>query len=436
MSKLLKYITDVSKMKPMTTEKVMKLSEKEFKYFPPNPQRATIPSVFVNVVFENISKVPKKDISVVLSLCAVLGKKFYDVPKSRDVFYSKIRKPILEKYGYGSPEYEKTLDLMKITKDERTKLKKDYGKKIKKENKERKTYYSEDLIGVIEETKDNADWATQAVGLMLASGCRTVELLDKNTFTADPKQKQWVTVSDIAKKREGKKDFTTSRPIIGYTGKEFVDAVTGLRNKLSGKQLYIKTGADAGQLNKSYSRLINVRLEKYFPNDPEITPKTLRKLYGNLAHALYGGSSNLNVFLSEVLGHDPEDLQTSFSYSTVRVIIGNKQSNTDNGNSGSNPELEVKTESLQAQTNILKSEIQKINEKVNSISSNTPETSEKRENTTRNMTDDKKVEMVKKTIAKMVKDGKKISQESVGRESKIGWRTVRPVLAEWNKNNK
>jgi hypothetical protein len=36
----------------------------------------------------------------------------------------------------------------------------------------------------------------------------------------------------------------------------------------------------------------------------------------------------------------------------------------------------------------------------------------------------------------MVKDGKKISQESVGRESKIGWRTVRPVLAEWNKNNK
>ena len=152
MSKLLKYITDVSKMKPMTTEKVMKLSAKEFKYFPPNPQRATIPSVFVNVVFENISKVPKKDISVVLSLCAVLGKKFYDVPKSRDVFYSKIRKPILEKYGYGSPEYEKTLDLMKLTKDERTKLKTDYGKKIKKENKERKTYYSEDLINVIEET--------------------------------------------------------------------------------------------------------------------------------------------------------------------------------------------------------------------------------------------------------------------------------------------
>ena len=266
---------------------------------------------------------------------------------------------------------------------------------------------------------------------MLASGTRPVELLDKNTFTADPKQKQWVKVSDIAKKREGKKDFTTTRPIVGYTGKEFVGAVKDLRDKLSGKELYIQEGSDAGQLKKSYSRLIGVRLEKYFSNDPEITPKTLRKLYGNLAHALYGGSSNLNVFLSEVLGHDPEDLQTSFSYSTVRVIIGNKQSNTDNGNSGSNPELEVKTESLQKQTDMLKNEIQKINEKVNSISSNTTETSEKKENITRNMTDDKKVEIVKKTIAKMVKDGKKISQESVGRESGVNLRIVRPIVNEW-----
>jgi hypothetical protein len=398
LSKLLKYITDVSNMSPMTTEKVLKLSEKEFKYQPINANRATIPSVFVNVVIKNILEVPKKDIHLVLSLCEILGRTFYDVPTSRDIFYSKLRKPILEKYGYRSPEYEKTLDLMKITKDERIKIKKDYGKKIKTANKERKTFYSEDLINVIEKTKDNADWEDTAIGLMLASGCRTVELLDKNTFTADPKQKEWVTVSDIAKKREGKKDFTTSRPIIGYTGKDFIDAVTELREKLSEKELYIEEGSDAGQLKKSYSRLIGVRLKNYFPNDPKITPKTLRKLYGNLSHVLYGGTSNLNIWLGGVLGHDEEDLQTSFSYSTLIVIIG------------SNPELDVKTEILQ--------------------------TPQKRENITKNMTDDKKVELVKKTIAQMVKDGKKISQESVGRESRVGWRTVRPVLAEWNKNNK
>ena len=36
----------------------------------------------------------------------------------------------------------------------------------------------------------------------------------------------------------------------------------------------------------------------------------------------------------------------------------------------------------------------------------------------------------------MVKDGKKISQESVGRESGVGWRTTREVVNEWRENNK
>jgi hypothetical protein len=402
-SKLLSYILTVSKMKPINAQKVIKLSQAE--YDVEVSDKATAPSVFVNIVIDNILKLNKAETKVALSLCAILGTKFYDVVKSKDIFYTKIRKPILQKYGKDSEQYTQSLDLMKITKEERTKLTIDYKKKVKDANKERKTYYSEDLIGIIEETKDVEDWATKAIGLMLSSGTRPIELLDKNTFKIDPsKGNNYVIVSGIAKKRDNKKDFTTTRPIIGYTSLEFIKAVDDFRNSISDRQLYITEGSDEGQLKKSNVALISSRLNKYFPKDPEITPKTLRKLYGNLAHALYGGTSNLNIYLGEILAHDENDIQTSFSYSTVMVIIGNKTSNSDNSNKSS-PELEKKNEML---------EPCRPNPK--------------------NLTDEKKKQIVKETIEKMVKDGLKLSQDKIICQSGVSWRIVRPTYNEYLKN--
>ena len=384
-SKLLKYIVDVAKMKPITTEKVVELTKKEYDNINIS-NKATAPSIFTNVIVNNILKLNKTETKLSLSLICKLGVAFYDGSKTRDVFYTKIRKPILEKYGKDSPEYIQTLDLMKITKEERTKLNKDYKKKVKNANKNVKTYYSNDLMDIIEKTKNNDDWATRAVGLILASGCRAVELLDKNTFKIDPKRKDnWVIVGNIAKKREGKKDFVTIRPIIGYTAKEFIDAVNDFRKSISNKKIYMTEGNEKGQLNKSNSQLLSKRAKEIF-NDPEITSKTLRKLYGNMAHLLYGGDCNLNIWLGSVLGHDEDDFQTSFSYSTVKVV------------NGDNPE-------------------EKEEEKKEENKSNT-----------RNLSVEKKEQIVRDTIKKMLKNGEKISQDKVSRESGISWRIVRNIV--------
>lgn len=431
-SKLLNYIISVSKMRPITKDKVIKLSEKE--YDVDVSDKATAPSIFVNVVVDHILKLNKTETKVALSLLSKLGIAFYDVPKSRDVFYTKLRKPILEKYGKDSPQYIQTLDLMKITKEERTKLNKDYKAKIKSANKDRKTYYSEDLIGIIEKTKDDEDWATEAIGLMLASGTRPVELLDRNKFKVDPKRKEWVIVSDIAKKREGKKDAVTSRPIIGYTGKQFIDAVADFRESISDRELYIQKGSDKGQLKKSNAQILGRRAKELFPDEPEITPKTLRKLYGNLSHALYGGTSNLNIHLSEVLGHDPEDTQTSFSYSTVRVIMGNKKSNSDNANLG-NPQLEVKTESLEKKNEILEDKLKQVNERLDKFADTIGENKPCKPNP-RNLSIEKKEQIVRDTIKKMVENGEKISQERVICASGVSWRIVRPIVNSIKKLNK
>lgn len=433
-SKLLKYILAVSRMKPITKEKVIKLSEKEYNVVVSN--KSTAPSIFTNVVVDNILKLNKTETEVTLSLLSRLGTVFYDIPKSRDVFYTKIRKPILQKYGNNSKEYIETLELMKITKEERTKLNKDYKAKIKSANKDRKTYYSEDLICIIEETKDNEDWATEAIGLMLASGTRPVELLDRNKFKIDPKRKEWIIVSDIAKKRENKKDAVTSRPIIGYTGKQFINAVSDFRESISDRELYIQEGSDKGQLKKSNVALISSRLKKYFPNDPEITPKTLRKLYGNLAHALYGENSNLNVFLGEVLGHDENDQQTSFSYSTVRVIIGNNTSNSDNSNFKlCSPELEVKQESLDKKNEMLENKLQKMGSRIDEFGLTIGKSIPCKPNP-KNLSIEKKEQIVRDTIKKMVENGEKISQDRVICNSGINWRVTRKLVTEYKKGIK
>jgi len=419
-------------MRPITRDKVVDLSENEYKV--DVSYKTTAPSVFTDIVAGNILKLKNNEMKVALSLLAKLGIKFYDNITSRDMFYSKIRKPILDKYGKEKDEYKQTLELMKITKAQRTKLNTEANKKVRQANKTRKTYYSEDIINVIQETKDSSDWATEAISLMLASGCRPIELLDKNTFKVDRKQKDWVIVGNIAKKRQGKQDTTTSRPVIGYTAQGFVKAVADFRESISDRELYIDKGANKGQLKKANVSLISRRLKKYFPD--EITPKTLRKLYGNLSHLLYGGTSNLNIWLGDVLGHDEKDKNTSFSYSTLRVVLGNKDKNSDNANMG-NPELEVKTEILNKKSEMLKTQLEKMNERLDNFGTKIDECDKPCKPNKRNLTTEKKEQIVKDTIERMVKDGMKISQERVICESGISWRITRGVVSEWKaKKNK
>ena len=250
---------------------------------------------------------------LILPILEALGVKFYDSITSRDVFYTKIRKPILVKYGKTSLEYRECLELMKITKEQRIKVNEDYRQKIKNKNKAPEIFYTKDILTIIEKCHHHDDWAIQTIGLMLAYGGRLSEILYKNEFKV--KSNNYIIVSNIGKKREDKKDVVCIRPVIGYTSQEFINIVKQLRNSLT--NILIVKGNDKGQLNKRYSKTIKEKMYELFNKD--YNPSLCRKLYGNLSHLLYGHNQNLNVWLSEVLGHDKNDLTTSFSYSTISV---------------------------------------------------------------------------------------------------------------------
>ena len=434
-SKLLKFVLSVARMKTITADKVADLTEKNYPSIKIYESKSTAPSIFVNVVQKHILKVPAKEREKLYTACNKLGKVFYDVPKSRDQFFTKIRKPILQKYKKGSKEYNQSLDYMKLEKKERDELNKDSKSKVKKANKNRPVYYSEDLMNIIEETKGSADYATEAIGLMLASGCRPIELFDKNKFKPTPELgNNWVEVLNIAKKQEQKKDYTTKRPIIGYTANQFIKAISNFRKKVPRDKtgLYITEGSDKGQLKKKYGQKISrVMNEKYFSRNE--TPKMLRKLYGNLAHLLFAPTSNLNIFLGEVLGHDEEDQNTSFSYSTVRVLIGNKDANSENSNIP-DPESKVETERLTKRNDILQEEIKKLTERVDNQDEKLNINSPCKPNL-RNLSNAEKEKRVKETIQKMVQQGQKISQERVSCVSQVSWRICRGLVREWKAKN-
>ena len=277
--------------------------------------KATIPSIVLHIVINNILNVPKNEMPIILPILQYLGVRFYDSITSRDIFYTKIRKPILVKYGRASPEYKQSLELMKITKEQRLQLNEDYRQQIKDKNKAPEIFYTQDILTIIDKCKYDEHWAIVTIGLMLSYGGRLSEILYKNEFDI---QSNNIIVKNIGKKREDKKDIICIRPVIGYTPEEFIYNVKELRNSLS--NVLITEGNDKGQLKKKYSKTIKEKMYELFNKD--YNPSLCRKLYGNLSYLLYGNNQNLNVWLSEVLGHDKNDLTTSFSYSTICVRNG------------------------------------------------------------------------------------------------------------------
>ena len=227
------------------------------------------------------------------------------IPKatSRDVFYTMLRIPIMTKYGRNSPEHKESY-IFKIKRDERDYLNNEKIKKVKLNNKTPTVYKINQILNTIGQGQVSSNKWGRYISLLLSCGARPAELL-LNTFKIDGHTKGNVLVSNLSKKRN-EKYFTVSRPIIGYSPVEFINQVKIMKELIG------------GTLTRPNLTSIQNHLKKYFLNK-EVKPSTLRKLYANACYLLYG-SGNLNIYISQLLGHSNKDIITSFNYSTVSVI--------------------------------------------------------------------------------------------------------------------
>lgn len=266
-------------------------------------KRQTLGSYFKTEVLEHLlSLTTKEQYEQAFKLIQDIAPVLYPKSSTRDVFYTNIRTELKKAYDVGSEIYISSLENMKIERDERKELQSNYVKQVKKRNKEQRQIKRDDILQIIEtlRNKENADVYDKTLLGLVVCGARPCELLQKNEYKLV--DERYIEVSNIAKKRKGKTDQTCTRPIVELHSQEFLDLVKEIRT--------------TDNLNDNFKRNLHNRSNKLFGGSPSL----LRKIYGNLSHQLYSPDTNLNVYLSEALGHDSLDLQTSFSYSTVKIV--------------------------------------------------------------------------------------------------------------------
>ena len=265
-------------------------------------KRQTVASYFKAEVLKQLNSLTTKEqYKQAFKHIEKIAPLLYPKPSTRDVFYTKVRTELKKVHDIGTEIYTCSLENMKIQRDERKELQTNYVKQVKQRNKEQKQIKRDDILQIIEDLRNKQDkdiYDKTLLGLVV-SGCRPCELLEKNEYKiVDDRH---VKVSNIAKKRKNKKDQTCTRPIIELSAQEFFDLVQEIRST---------------ELPINFRRTLHNKCVKLFDGSPSL----LRKVYGNLSHQLFTPSVNLNVYLSEALGHDENDLQTSFSYSTVKIV--------------------------------------------------------------------------------------------------------------------
>ena len=372
-------------------------------------------SAFMSYVKDHIVKYKDDELVEILKRLNVLFPLIFDKVITRNLYMSQVRKQLSEKYGQDSEEYRQSLDKLKITKEQKAKLVEKYIEDVKERNQNRKEFKTQDLLQTAFSMLAKTHWADKALGLLMISGGRPIDLLVRNTYEpATEKGYNYVKVSNLAKKRGEKKQQTTERPIINMKASEFIENVKNLRDGLKERDLVDKDD----QLMKSVANILSDHLHKYGLFQDE-SPRVLRQIYGNLSYELYADKKkqNLNLWLSKVLGHDPADIQTSFSYSVINVDSASDE--------GTNREVLQKMDEYKAEHNTMKDAIKELRDEVQHIEPPTARVQRRQ-----GRTDAEVKEILKIKIAEMKRLGIKITNTNLRDYAGMGYRAVNKYYKE------
>jgi hypothetical protein len=203
-------------------------------------------------------------------------------------------------------------------------------------------YNTEEVLKKINELVNSNDAFEKAVGLSLASGCRPIELFNKNVHFTDIGD-NWVHQSFVAKKRNDA-IVPVDKPIVGISVEKFIAEVDEMRGTIS---LDIRVMIHSnGKLNNEIEKACNKITKEVFDYAEGITFYSCRKIYGNLSYDLfakggkYGPDPTINYWLSKVLKHGENDIETAFHYNTFRP-------NDETKSATQIAELKAKIESLE-----------------------------------------------------------------------------------------
>lgn len=314
----IKFINLLKELSNTTTLTLQSSNDLVKKFFP-NFGNSKLKNLFRNLVKEKITEVPKKNIEEVLKLLNVIYPKLTPNTRTLDSAYST---DVRSQFKTGSDIHKLSKQLLKISyADKGLILKEDNSRNDKKESN-RLEFYDKDIFQIIADNINNPDPFRRLVALLLASGSRPIEVVEKSSYIVDPEDPQWVRQSDIAKKK-GLTHDDAVKPILFITGAQFVSGVDKLRTDLKNK--YTNLIGDNGQISTGITSGLSKTAKDIFGNKVGFTPYSARKIYGSLSYQLYGKSGRhgdnptLSRWLSAVLGHAKGSISSTNHYSTIEV---------------------------------------------------------------------------------------------------------------------
>lgn len=251
------------------------------------------------------------------------------------IFSTDVRRPMIDVYGRGSELHKMAKTMARVSYAEKGKIIENARRQVAIKNLERIEFSSAQILGLIRECNSSHDVYTRAIGLLLASGARPIELFSRSAFStyvpANPEDlgncPHWIQQSCLAKKRE--LEVEAIKPLILLTTDQFLTSLEYVRRELGSSHESLVTAS--GQLKSTVITRANRAMKELFQGPTSISLYSCRGLYGTLSYhscgrfgTFLGKNPSLGIWLNKVLGHKENDLNTANSYSNFDLVDAHK----------------------------------------------------------------------------------------------------------------
>ncbi len=189
------------------------------------------------------------------------------------------------------------------------KIKKAYNRKLSKQHKELKKIVGyEGAMLKAKELLSSEKYSDIVCALCFLTGRRMSEILKTAKFTSYKRYSYMLTFKGQLKKRDI--DFKYPIYVLGNLSNECKQALKRVRELVDTKNMTLE------QVSRKYESVINQRCTVLFGSSlGRCSAHDLRKAYSTICTALYKKpNQSINSFLSSILGHNQDDLNTANSY--------------------------------------------------------------------------------------------------------------------------
>lgn len=271
------------------------------------------------ICINNIETAPDSVLIEMLKMLNTVVPKISNDTTGQNVYLS-IRKALKKRYPKDSPVIAKAYKIMQFDQDKWKANRAAYNVKVFDLNANKRQIDINKVYEVMDLVKASENKLDIAIGLQLSCGARISEILSYGEFT-ESKTEGYIIQKGILKQKGADKREFINKPLIHYTVVEFFTLLGKLREKLKKKIDEINEGLTTHyDLSQEFNSKINNRIKSLFGED--LHSHDLRKIYANLSYDLFADKlkTSESSHISDVLGHSPNSLEVSRSYSVVSLV--------------------------------------------------------------------------------------------------------------------